>query len=86
MSEHHEKPEISPAARRFIIALCVVAAVLVALEFIIHRHAYFTTEGQPLFFAVYRFIAFIVVVAGGVGLRKLVMRDIDYYEQGERDE
>jgi hypothetical protein len=90
MSDHHDKVEVSPAARKFIIGLCVLAAILVALEFIIHRHAYFATEGQPLFFAVYGFVAFIIVVAGGVGLRKLVMRDVDYYtdsyEQGEQDD
>ena len=35
---------------------------LTALEFVIHRHAYFETEGRPLFFAVYGFAAFLIVV------------------------
>ena len=32
------------------------------------------------------FVAFIMVVVGGVGLRKLVMRAPDYYEAGDDDE
>ena len=67
-------------ALRVLVASCVA---LTALEFVIHRHAYFETEGRPLFFAVYGFAAFLVVVGGGVLLRKLVMRAPDYYDMRE---
>jgi hypothetical protein len=79
----HSPSEISPAARRFIRALAMICVALVVLEFIIHRHAYFTAEGMPLFFGVYGFAAFMIVVGGGVLLRKLVMRAPDYYDASD---
>ena len=36
-----------------------------------------------MFFAVYGFAAFLIVVGGGVLLRKLVMRKPDYYDTQE---
>ena len=86
MSHSSEKPEISPAAKRFITALCIICFGLTVLEFVIHRHAYFTLEGRPMFFAAYGLIAFIIVVVGGIGLRKLIMRAPDYYEAGDDHE
>lgn len=89
MDDQHDKITITPAARRFIQVLGIVCVLLVTLEFVIHRHAYSQTEAMPLFFAAYGFIAFIIVVAGGVLLRKLVMRPSDYYQerrQGTRDD
>lgn len=76
----HQPSEISPAARKFIRVLAVICALLVVLEFIVHRHAYFTAEATPLFFGLYGFAAFMIVVGGGVLLRKLVMRAPDYYD------
>ncbi len=70
-------------ARNALRVLVVSCLALTALEFVIHRHAYFETEGRPLFFAVYGFAAFLIVVGGGVLLRKLVMRTPDYYDTRE---
>lgn len=75
--------KMTPLARAAVSVLVVACAVLAALEFIIHRHAYFETEGRPLFFAIYGFTAFLIVVGGGVLLRKLVMRAPDYYDTQE---
>lgn len=80
-----DKPDISPAGRRFISALLVACALLLIAEFIIHRHAYFALEATPLFFALFGFLAFCIVVGGGVLLRKLVMRAPDYYEADDND-
>ena len=71
---------MTPLARRAIAVLVIACALVSVLEFIIHRHAYFETEGRPMFFAAYGFAAFLIVVAGGVLLRKLVMRAPDYYD------
>ncbi|MAK12009.1 MAG: hypothetical protein CBC43_008965 [Rhizobiales bacterium TMED83] len=75
--------KMTPLARGAVGVLIVACAVVTALEFVIHRHAYFETEGRPLFFAIYGFAAFLIVVGGGVLLRKLVMRAPDYYDAGE---
>ena len=75
--------KMTPLARNALGVLVVSCVVLTALEFVIHRPAYFETEGRPLFFAVYGFAAFLIVVGGGVLLRKLVMRAPDYYDTQE---
>ena len=75
--------KMTPLARAAVSVLVVACALVTALEFIIHRHAYFETEGRPLFFAIYGFAAFLIVVGGGVLLRKLVMRAPDYYDTQE---
>ena len=75
--------KMTPLARAAVSVLVVACVFLTALEFVIHRHAYFESEGRPLFFAIYGFAAFLVVVGGGVLLRKLVMRAPDYYDTQE---
>ena len=73
--------KMTPLARNTLGVLVVSCVALTALEFVIHRHSYFETEGRPLFFAVYGFTAFLIIVGGGVLLRKLVMRAPDYYDK-----
>ena len=75
--------KMTPLARNALGVLVVSGVSRSALEFVIHRHAYFEPEGRPLFFAVYGFAAFLIVVGGGVMLRKLVMRAPDYYDTQE---
>ena len=53
--------------------------VLIALEFNFHRHGETSLEDMPLFPAVFGFLVFVVIVFGGVILRKLIMREEDYY-------
>ena len=84
MSDPEETaPKMTPLARNALGILLVACVGLTVLEFVIHRHAYFETEGRPLFFAIYGFAAFLIVVGGGVLLRKLVMRAPDYYDTQE---
>ena len=63
--------------------LIAVAAILIVLEFIVHRHGEVAAEDLPLFPAIYGFIAFVIIVFIGIGLRKIVMRDEDYYDGGQ---
>ena len=84
MSDPEEtSSKMTPLARNAVRVLVVSCVALTPLEFIIHRHAYFETEERPLFFAIYGFAAFLIVVGGGVLLRKLVMRASDYYDTQE---
>ena len=55
-------------------------AVLVLLEFIIHRHGEIAAEDIPLFPAIYAFFICIFIVVGGIYLRRIAMRDEDYYD------
>ena len=58
---------------------CLV--VLLAGDFFVHKHSYFGWEEWPEFFAVYGFVACVVLVLiSKYVLRPLVMRDEDYYD------
>ena len=60
--------------------LLAIGAVLVVLEFIVHRHGELALENLPLFPAVYAFFVCIFIVVGGIWLRKIAMRPEDYYD------
>ena len=60
--------------------LLVIGAVLVVLEFIIHRHGEIALEDLPLFPAIYAFFVCILIVFGGIFLRKIAMKPEDYYD------
>jgi len=60
--------------------LLASGAVLVVLEFVIHRHGEIAAEDIPLFPAVYAFVICVAIVVGGIYLRKIAMRDEDYYD------
>jgi hypothetical protein len=60
--------------------LLAAGAVLVVLEFVIHRHGEIAAEDIPLFPAVYAFVICVAIVIGGIWLRKIAMRDEDYYD------
>jgi hypothetical protein len=64
-------------ATRVLLAAGVVLAVL---EFVVHRHGEVAAEDIPLFPAVYAFVICVAIVVGGIYLRKVVMRDEDYYD------
>ena len=61
-------------------ALLAAGAVLVVLEFVFHRHGEIAAEDIPLFPAVYAFVICVAIVVGGIYLRKIAMRDEDYYD------
>jgi hypothetical protein len=60
--------------------LLAIGAVLVVLEFIVHRHGEIALEDLPLFPAVYAFFVCIFIVVGGIWLRKIAMRQENYYD------
>ena len=60
--------------------LLAAGAVLVVLEFVVHRHGEIAAEDIPLFPAGYAFVICVAIVVGGIWLRKVAMRDEDYYD------
>jgi len=67
--------------------LYVVCGLLVAADFVVHRHVYMPLEKTPAFYALYGFAALVGVVLLAKLLRKAVGRSEDYYErQGENDD
>lgn len=55
-------------------------AVLLVVDFFIHKHAAFDWEGWPNFFAVYGFVSCILLIYLARLLHFLVKRDEDYYD------
>lgn len=71
-----------PANRRLIRRVLYVAcALLVAADFLVHRHISMPAERIPVFYVLYGFAALVGVVMAAKGLRLLVKRDEDYYER-----
>jgi hypothetical protein len=60
--------------------------VLFAMDLVIHRHTVHPWESFIGFYAIYGFLACVVLVLIARELRKLVMRDEDYYEDTEMDD
>ena len=67
---------------RILLACCVI---LFGLDFVLHRHVSHPWESFPGFYAIYGFIACVILVMLASELRKAVMRDEDYYDRSNRD-
>lgn len=77
-----DRPEVKQRIRN---ALYVICAALVAADFVMHRHVVYAIERIPAFYALYGFVALVAVVLLAKGLRRLVGRAEDYYENGGGD-
>jgi len=71
------RPKIIQWILRVFYGLCVI---LVIVDFIIHRHIETSIEKIPAFYAIYGFIACVVLVLIANQMRKLLMRDEHYYD------
>jgi hypothetical protein len=58
----------------------VICGFLVLMDFIVHRHIYVEFEELPTFYALYGFVACVVLVVLAKQLRVLLMRTEDYYQ------
>lgn len=61
-------------------------ALLVLFDFIVHRHIYVEFEKIPTFYALYGFVACVLLVLAAKVLRRLIMRDEEYYDKNESEE
>lgn len=66
--------------RRVIHLLYVLCALSVIAEFFIHRHIDHPWESLFGFYALYGFLACVILVFIATGLRKILMRGEDYYD------
>ena len=62
-------------------ALLAVCGALTISDFLYEHHPHFDIEKIPEFFEIFGFTAFVFIVFAGKALRRLVMRDEDYYER-----
>lgn len=61
-------------------ALCIV---LVGLDFVVHRHIYVSFDEIPAFYAIYGFVACVLLVVLAKLMRLIVMRHENYYDPKE---
>ena len=73
-----DKPENVSRLLNGFYAICVI---LVIADFIFHRHIGFGWEEIPAFYAIYGFVACVVLVVIAKKMRKIVMRKEDYYDE-----
>ncbi len=66
--------------RKVLWTLYAVCTVLIALDLLYHKHAVLDFEGWFGFYAIYGFVACVLLVLTAKGLRKLIARPPDYYE------
>ena len=67
--------------KRLLTVFYSLCAIFFALDVFVHKHIYFDCEKWPGFYAVYGFVACVVLVlVSKYILRPLVMRKEDYYE------
>ena len=66
--------------RRLVRGLSLTCTLLLGVDAVVHRHVLHPWETLFGFYALYGFVACVVLVLLAKELRKLVMRDEDYYE------
>ena len=77
-SHMFDKPE---NVKKVLIIFFSSLLVLLAVDFFVHKHAYFPWEEWPEFYAVFGFVACVVLVlAAKYILRPLMKRREDYYD------
>jgi hypothetical protein len=69
--------------KRLLRALYACCAVLFGLDFFLHRHVVHPWENAPAFYAVYGFVACVILVLVAKEMRKLLMRPDDFYTKEE---
>lgn len=81
-----EKPHLfdkSQNVKRLLWVLYLVCGVLFAADFVYHRHADHAWEALPGFYAVYGFVACVILVLAAKEMRKVLMRKEDYYDMDD---
>jgi len=84
MSDNHhsdgwfDKPE---NVKKMLKVFYVICALLVLVDFVVHRHIYHDWENIPAFYAIYGFIGCVVLVLIAKEMRKFLMRGEDYYDE-----
>ena len=78
-----DRPENVERLLKVFYAICILLAVA---DFVLHRHIGFDWEKIPAFYAIYGFVACVLLVLIAKRMRKVVMRKEDYYDDGSGDD
>ncbi len=75
-----DRPENVKRTLRILVAICVL---LFSIDFFYHRHSTHPLESIPGFYALYGFIACVILVLIAKEMRKLLMRSEGYYDKND---
>ena len=67
--------------KKFLRGFYIICAVLLAVDFVHHRHVIHSWENLWGFYALYGFVACVALVEIAKLMRKVLMRAPDYYEK-----
>ena len=67
--------------RRVVRGLVGACIILAALDLVVHRHVSHPWEAMTGFYALYGFVACVLLVLLAKEMRKLLMRSEDYYDE-----
>lgn len=67
--------------RRVVLGLVGVCVILVGLDLVVHRHVSHPWETMFGFYAVYGFVACVLLVLLAKEMRKVLIRKEDYYDE-----
>ncbi len=73
-----DRPENVARLLKGFYAICIL---LVLADFVFHRHIGFDWEKIPAFYAIYGFVACVLLVLIAKKMRNVVMRKEDYYDE-----
>ena len=68
---------------RLLRSFYLICAILLILDVVLHRHVIHSWENIPGFYAIFGFIACVLLVLIAKEMRKVVMRKEDYYDVDE---
>ena len=78
-----DKPE---NVKKILYALYASCALLVVLDFVIHRHVYHSWESLWGFYPLYGFVGCVLLVLVAKWMRVFLMRDEHYYDPPEKND
>lgn len=67
--------------KRLLAGFYAICIILIIADFIVHRHISMEWEKIPAFYAFYGFIACVLLVIVAKMMRKVVMREENYYDE-----
>jgi len=67
--------------RRVVLGLVWVCVFLAGADLVVHRHVYHPWEAMTGFYAVYGFVACVLLVLLANEMRKVLIRREDYYDE-----
>ncbi|MGH1484991.1 MAG: hypothetical protein ACRBCI_02150 [Cellvibrionaceae bacterium] len=77
-NDFFDRPSTIKWILRIFYSSCVL---LVLVDFLVHRHIETSIEKIPAFYAIYGFVACVVLVLIATQMRKWLMRDEHYYSE-----